>query len=146
MLEFINFPEHRLSPTDWKKLQPEVLETNPEETNYRALTDLPSGEMLLFDLREGDKGYPLRTAEQGWPEDSENLGLTIAEYLELANELAPLESRMHQGDYPYQEIVTAIESRGLQSIGVWSEFLEMLAESRDDTETRMRTIRGEGNQ
>lgn len=122
--------------------QPDWLSADPTSVTYRALTHIPSGEMLVFDLAERDEGYPLGASELGFPEDAVDIGLTMSEYLALANELALLEAKMFAGHYPYEEIVAAFERRGLDGNGFWSEYLETLAESRDDTAERVRHLKG----
>ncbi|WP_420113487.1 hypothetical protein [Pseudactinotalea sp.] len=141
MAEFIAFPERRLTPQEWQSEQEELLATDPASVTVRALTDLPSGEMLVFDLGQRNEGFPLGIAELGWFADLQSLGLGMSEYLSLAAELAPLERQMHHGVYPFREIVAAFDDRGLREHSYWAEWLAYLEESRESTEDRMRDIR-----
>lgn len=138
MLEFIGFPEERWTPAQWMDEQADLLSTDPASTPRRTLAPLPSGEMLVFDLTEHAEGYPLSVCELGFPEDAVGIGLTIVEYLGLATELAPLEAQMLEGVYPFEAIVSAFERRGLQDNEYWSEHLATLAETRSETEQRLR--------
>ena len=137
MLEFVAFPEERRTPEEWLEEQEELLAAELSSLTQRALTVIPSGEMLIFDLAESNEDYPLRGCEMGFPEDATDIGLTIAEYLELAKDLAPLEAQMLEGAYPFDAIVLAFERRGLQSHEYWAEYLETLAETRQETEERL---------
>lgn len=141
MVEFSAFPERRITPEDWPDGQEEMLSADPASTTLRALTDLPSGEMLVIDLDHGEEGYPLSVAELGLPEDAQPLNLTLSGYLDLAAELSPLERQMHDGRYPFDAIVAAFERRGLHENDYWSDSLAYLEESREETEHRMRHIR-----
>lgn len=141
MLEFSMFPDVRVRPEDWQSRQEGWLSAHPHSTSLRVLTELPDGEMLSFDLHGRDEGFPLGIFPVGFPEDAEPLDLTMFEYVDLAIELAPLEAQMLDGVFPYEEIVAAIERRGLRENEFWAECLELMAEQRDGTEERMRYVR-----
>ena len=97
--------------------------------------------MIVFDLVQRDEGYPLGIAPAGFADEADPLDLTLDEYLALARELAPLEARMHQGDYPYDEIVAVYDARGLRDNEYWGSLVEELEEDRESTESRMQHIR-----
>jgi len=141
MLEFSMFPEERLGAEEWQRRQEELLSADPGTVSIRALTDLPDGDMLIFDLNHRESGFPLAVSQIGFPEEAQPLGLTMSEYLELATELSPMEAQMSAGVYPYDAIVSAIERRGLRANAYWAECLSLLAESRGSTQERMRYVR-----
>jgi len=143
MVEFSAFPEQRLTLEDWWSGQEEMLSADPESTRLRALTDLPTGEILVIDLDHGEEGFPLSIAEAGLPEEAQALDLTLSAYLDLAAELSSLEQQMHDGRYPFDAIMAAFERRNLRENDYWSESLAYLQESREETEERMRHIRGD---